>query len=90
MKITKEWIKAFNTLQKDTNGFDSDKVTDGAYYVFWCGDRLIPAYDIYYQKGRRDHLIIFKSGEDANKSIDTHAKEWKIFFGLGKGVKNER
>lgn len=72
------WLKAFKTLRDDAQGHKFDDEEDNYFVECDTDGELSVAYD----SGSINQLIYFKSAELAEKSIEKHEKEWKIFYGV--------
>lgn len=83
-----EWLKAFKILREDTKWFTiTEAIRQQARFIF-------VRYDVCTKNFRTGCLntpyrdawifspIVFRTIEDAQVSIDKHAKEWKIFLGV--------
>ena len=74
------YLKAKETIRQDTKGFKPD--WNNFKQPKWCGiwdnqRRLILATDNY--TNQTDN-IYFRSEDDAEESIDTHYREWKLYL----------
>lgn len=81
----RSWLQALKVLLDDSKRYRPKKGSGRFYFV---------SYDLYMNKFFVDYLsaawpgskcyspITFRSEEDAQASIDKHAKEWKIFLGI--------
>lgn len=74
-----EWLKAFKTLRDDAQGYKFDEAVDN--YFVEC-DPDDGGLSVEFDSGYINQLIYFKSDELAEKSIEKHGREWKIFYGV--------
>lgn len=77
-----EWLKAFAVLRDDTKGFkpdwtDEDQEKWSVEYGH-DGVQLITECYRFTQEG----IIYFATAEDAEKSIETHEREWRVYYGV--------
>ena len=78
-----EWLKARKTLLDDTNGFkpDWEDREQTKSYVYYDADCRKFYTDSYYATNNGVN-IWFETEEDAERSIEKHEKEWRIYMGL--------
>lgn len=77
-----EWLKARAVLIQDAKDFKPDwKDWDERK---WCVEYnyINNCFYAIYTTGHNFGAVHFKSREDANGSIKTHEKEWKIYLGV--------
>lgn len=75
-----EYLKAKETIRKDTKGFKPDwnNSNEAKYYGVWNFDREKTEYfawDVY-----KSSDIFFKSIEDIKESFKNHPDEWKTYL----------
>lgn len=74
--------KAKQILLQDTKGFkpkpkDKNQVKYGVFYV-----QALNEIEVGFRAGTLENRIYFATKADAEASIKTHEKEWKIFLGV--------
>lgn len=78
-----EWLEARATLMRDTKGFKPNWQNPDArkIYVYWdyALDKLATAWNCTMNEG----LIYFATHADADASLRVHAREWKVYLGVG-------
>ena len=77
-----DWLKAFTILRDDTKGFkanweDGSQLRWGVEYNYDT-NRL----SAYLTFGIQDGVIYFATQDGAEASIETHEREWKIYYGV--------
>jgi hypothetical protein len=77
-----EWLKAFKTLRDDAQGYKFDDAVDNYFVECAPEDGELSTES---DSGYINQLIYFESAELAAESIEKHAREWKIFYGVKEG-----
>lgn len=81
-KQYRKWLKARATLLEDTNGFKPDwnDEDEWKYYVYY--NHKDSTFWVSSMSYLNDGKIYFETKEDAENSIKSHEKEWKIYLGV--------
>lgn len=77
-----KWLKARVVLLEDTKGFKPDWSYGEQEKYFVCYDYGVKRLDIDDYYFCKYGEFCFKTEEDAQKSIEKHEKEWKIYLGV--------
>ena len=77
-----KWLKARAILIQDTKGFKPDWDDECQWKHSVAYDRIDQSFDVSPMFRRNAGNIYFETKEDAESSIKTHKKEWKIYLGV--------
>ena len=77
-----EWLKARAVLIEDTKGFEPDWTDFNKMKYHVTYDYEDCEFGVWSASVNKYCEIHFATKEDAKNSLETHEKEWKIYFGV--------